>query len=138
MGASAQVAKDTIFFDGVCNLCNGAINFVIDRDERKKYQFAPLQSEAADKHLPDEFKSLNTIVLLTKEGRLYKKSRAALEISKYIGGLWFLLYGFVIVPRFIRDGVYDFIATNRYKWFGKRDTCRMPSPELKERFLESS
>ena len=137
MGAHSTVKKDTIFFDGVCNLCNGAINFVIDRDKKQRFNFSSLQSEAAEKILPNYLNEVDSIILVKKSGKIYCKSNAALEISKSLKGLWPALYAFKILPRFIRDIVYDWIAKNRYKWFGKRDTCRMPSPELKERFLEA-
>jgi len=138
MGAYRQIEKDTIFFDGVCNLCNGAINFVIDRDTSGRYQFASLQSEVASEHLPERYTALDSIVLYKVSGKIYDKSSAALEIAKGLGGGWSLFYVFKIIPKFIRDAIYNWIARNRYKWFGKRATCRMPSPELKERFLEAS
>lgn len=137
MGARSSLSHDTIFFDGVCNLCNGAINFVIDRDKRHYYKFASLQSTVARNKLPNTSQSLDSIVLYKKSGEILYKSNAALEVAKHLRGLWPLLYIFKIVPRVIRDFIYDWIARNRYKWFGKRDTCRMPSPELKERFLEA-
>ncbi|MEP2770862.1 MAG: thiol-disulfide oxidoreductase DCC family protein [Fulvivirga sp.] len=138
MGTRSTLTHDTIFFDGVCNLCNGAINFVIDRDSNKRYKFASLQSEFAQSQLPISTSSIDSIILFKKSGDILYKSNAALEISRNLKGLWPVLYIFKIVPRFIRDFVYDWVAKNRYKWFGKRDTCRMPSPELKERFLEAS
>ncbi|GAA4836252.1 thiol-disulfide oxidoreductase DCC family protein [Algivirga pacifica] len=126
-----------ILFDGVCNLCNGTVNFIIDRDPKGKFQFASLQSEEGEKVLQQNGiaeVSLDSVVLL-KNGQLYKKSTAALHIARELKGAWPLFYGFIIVPRFIRDGVYNWIAKNRYKWFGKSDACRIPTPELKERFL---
>ncbi len=138
MDTHRTVEHDTIFFDGVCNLCNGAINFVIDRDKSHQYKFASLQSDIAQKLIPQSATTLSSIVLYKKSGKILYKSNAALEIAKNLSGLWPALYIFKIVPRFIRDFVYDIIARNRYQWFGKRETCRMPSPELKERFLEAS
>lgn len=138
MGTSGKIKKDLIFFDGVCNLCNGAVNFIIDRDPKHKFQFASLQSAKAKELLPAEAFDTDSIVLLTKEDRLLTKSSAALEIARNLSGLWPLFYIFIILPAFVRDAVYDLIAKNRYKWFGKQDSCRMPTPDLKERFLEAS
>jgi predicted DCC family thiol-disulfide oxidoreductase YuxK len=128
-----------IFFDGVCNLCNGAVNFVIDRDKKGRFKLAALQSEEAKPFLKGaglDKDELSTI-LLYEDGKMYKKSTAALRIARNLDGLWPLLYVFMIVPRFIRDGVYSWIAKNRYKWFGKKDSCRMPTPDLKARFLST-
>ncbi len=139
MGTSSKVDKDAIiFFDGVCNLCNGAINFIIDRDRKGTFKFAPLQSEFAKKRLQqskiDPLK-LDTIVLLEPRGNVSVKSTAALRIARNLSGAWPLLYGFVIIPKFIRDAVYNLIANNRYKWFGRTDQCRVPTPELLNRFI---
>jgi len=138
MGARHTLKKDAIFFDGVCNLCNGTVNFVIKRDSKKRYKFASLQSEIARDILPNGSQNLESIVLLKADGKLLKKSDAALEIARHLKGAWFLLYGFKIIPTFIRNWLYDIVAKNRYKWFGKKDECPMPTPELKERFLETS
>lgn len=126
-----------IFFDGLCNLCNGAVQFAIKRDTKNVFKFASLQSDIAVTELakygvnPNQ---LNSIVLL-EEGKIYQKSTAALRIAKRLTGLWPLLYVFIIVPPFIRDGIYRFIAKNRYKWFGKQESCWVPTPELKSKFL---
>lgn len=126
-----------IFFDGVCNLCNGAVNFVIDRDPKGKFKLAPLQSAiAADYLKKEQLDNLNSIALF-EDGIIYQKSTAALKIAKKLRGAWPLLYTFIIIPPFIRDFVYDFIAKNRYKWFGKQETCRLPTPDIKARFLQS-
>lgn len=132
-------ATATIFFDGVCNLCNSSVNFVIDRDKNRRFSFASLQSEYARSRLagfdvdPADLES----ILLLKGEKLYKKSDAALEIARQLSGGWKWLYAFKIVPAFLRDLVYDLIGKNRYRMFGQSDSCRMPTPELKERFLDS-
>lgn len=128
---------DILLFDGVCNLCNSSVNFIIDRDPKKHFKFAALQSEFGQSKLKElgfnqeEFDSL----VLLSHGKVYRKSSAALRIAKKLNGLWPLLYIFIIIPPFIRHGVYDIIGKNRYKWFGKQDSCRMPTLELKQRFI---
>ena len=127
-----------ILFDGVCNLCSGAVKFVLKRDRKKWFRFAALQSETGRQLL--EFHglprdSMETIVLI--EGNAcFTKSTAVLRIAQHLGGLWPLLAVFRIVPRFVRDAVYDFVARHRYKWFGKKPSCMIPSPEEAARFLE--
>ncbi|MBT6179582.1 MAG: thiol-disulfide oxidoreductase DCC family protein [Deltaproteobacteria bacterium] len=128
--------KPVILFDGVCNLCNSSVNFVIDRDPQGTIYFAPLQSEYARKLLEKHQigMELNTIVLL-EDGKVYDRSTAALRIARLLNGPWPLLYASIVIPRFIRDGVYRWIARNRYRWFGKTQACRVPTPELQARFL---
>jgi len=128
---------DILLFDGVCNLCNSSVNFIIDRDPKKHFKFAALQSEFGQtklKELGFNQEEFDSLVLLSN-GKVYRKSSAALRIAKKLKGLWPLLYIFIIIPPFIRHGVYDIIGKNRYKWFGKQDSCRMPTPELKQRFV---
>ncbi len=131
--------KFIILFDGVCNLCNSSVNFVIDRDKNDKFRFAALQSEEGRAELSkvemnEEY--LDSIVLI-KNGKLYQKSTAALLIAKELSGLWPIMSAFLIIPNFLRNIIYDFIARNRYSWFGKQDECRIPSPELKSKFLDT-
>lgn len=130
-------AEAIVLFDGVCNLCNGFVNWVIDRDPKAKVMFGSLQSEEA-KWLLSKFGEspdyLDSIVAI-KNDKLYKNSRAVLEICLTIGGVYKLMGVFLIVPNFIRDAVYKWVARNRYKWFGKSESCRIPTPELKSRFL---
>ena len=126
-----------ILFDGVCNLCNGFVNFVIDRDPEGKFKFGALQSEEGQKlvhqyHLQDV--PLESVILI-ENGIAYRESSAALRIAKGMKGGWKLFYAFLIVPPFIRNAVYRFIARNRYKWFGKQDTCRIPEPGIMKRFI---
>lgn len=130
-------AQAVIFFDGYCNLCNGAVQFTIERDMQNIFHFASLQSEyAAQKIAPFNIapENLESFILL-EDGKVYLRSAAALRVAKRLNGLWPLLYVFIIVPRFIRDAVYNYIAKNRYKWFGKQEICWVPTPELKSKFL---
>ncbi|MCA0231139.1 MAG: thiol-disulfide oxidoreductase DCC family protein [Bacteroidetes bacterium] len=127
---------DIIFFDGVCNFCNASVNFIIDHDSTRRYRFASLQSELGQKTLQENGYStieLNTILLL-RSGKLYQKSTAALEIARYLKG-WSWLYGFILLPRFIRDAVYGLVARNRYRIFGKSESCRIPTPEERSLFI---
>jgi predicted DCC family thiol-disulfide oxidoreductase YuxK len=127
-----------IFFDGVCNLCNSSVNFIIDRDKNRYFRYSALQSDTAAKYLSNlepNHTDLGTILLL-ENGKVYAKSTAALRIARKLSTLWPLLYVFIIIPPFLRNIIYDFIARNRYKWFGKQETCRIPEPELKSLFLE--
>ncbi|MGM0580412.1 MAG: thiol-disulfide oxidoreductase DCC family protein [Bacteroidota bacterium] len=125
-----------IFFDGVCNLCNGAINFIIDHDNKGYFKFAPLQSAKAEKNIPKSIRENTDSIILLDSDKIYSKSTAALKVAKKLDGLWKAFYVLIIFPKFIRDFVYDFIAKNRYKWFGKRESCRMPTEDIKNRFLE--
>ena len=129
--------QPVILFDGVCNFCNGAVNLVIRRDKKAQIQFAPLQSEKG-RLFARQFgftgEDMKTFIFI-EDGKVYTKSTAALRVCRYLGALWPLLYGFIIVPKFIRNAVYDLVAKNRYKWFGKKDTCMIPTPEVRARFI---
>jgi predicted DCC family thiol-disulfide oxidoreductase YuxK len=130
-------SQPIILFDGICNLCNNAVSFVIKRDKKSVIQFAALQTDPAKKllaqfNLPTQ--SINSVILIEK-GVMYTQSTAVLKICKHLNGLWPLLYGLIIVPTFIRNGTYQWIAKNRYQWFGKKEKCMVPSPELSDRFL---
>lgn len=127
-----------VLFDGVCNLCNGSVRFVIERDPHRHFQFAPLQSETATTligGLANPLAMPDSIVLVD-DGRLYVRSTAALRIARRLRFPWPLLWVFMAVPRPLRDWVYDVIARHRYGWFGKRDTCMVPTKEIRDRFLE--
>ena len=129
--------KSIILFDGVCNLCNGAIQFVITRDRNNKFIFASLQSSSGQDLLLKfglNISDFDSFVLIANQ-QYYTKSTAALKVAQELGGIWQLLYCFIIIPKFIRDGIYDFVSRNRYKWFGKKDQCMLPTPALKEKFL---
>lgn len=132
--------ENVILFDGVCHLCNGIVRFVIRRDPHARFQFAPLQSEAAARYLRrqggEEAGSRLESFLLIQDGQIYEKSSAALRVCKQLNGLWPLLYAFIIVPLPLRNFVYGIIAKNRYRWFGRREQCMMPTPDIRSRFLE--
>ena len=129
--------QSIILFDGVCNFCNSAVNFVIKRDKNNLIQFSPLQTEIAHEllarhKLPTE--DMKSFIFI-EEGKSYTQSTAALRVCRYLTGLWPLLYSLIIVPHFIRDGIYKWIAKNRYKWFGQKNECMIPTPELQAKFL---
>ncbi|HFA49889.1 MAG TPA: thiol-disulfide oxidoreductase DCC family protein [Bacteroidetes bacterium] len=127
-----------ILFDGVCNFCNDTINSIIKLDKKNVFKFAPLQSEMGQRMLEAYNRStedFNSVVLIC-DGNLYTKSDAALQTFKHLGGPWRYLRIFSVVPRPVRNAVYDFIAKNRYKWFGKKEQCMVPTPDIKARFLD--
>lgn len=137
MAKAFPTDKPVLFFDGVCNLCNGYVQFVIDRDPEGRFRFASLQSKAGEQVLRDlqmSEEDLKTVILF-KNGRYYTHSDVALEMARDMGGFWSLGYGLKVIPKFIRDSVYNLIAANRYRWFGKEESCRMPDPDLQSRFL---
>ena len=127
-----------VLFDGVCNLCNGVVKFVIARDPRGRFQFAALQSAAARRVIeghgaPDP---LPDAIVLLEDGRLYTRSTAALRIARQLTFPWPLTAVFLAIPRPLRDWAYGRFASRRYRWFGRRETCMVPSPELRARFIE--
>jgi predicted DCC family thiol-disulfide oxidoreductase YuxK len=127
-----------ILFDGVCNLCNGTVQFLIRRDPRKKFYFASLQSpkgQAEMKRFGLDPEALHSIVVIDGD-RAYQRSAAAIHVAASLGGLWSIFKIFSFVPKFLRDPVYNLIARNRYRLFGKRDECMIPTPEMKSHFLE--
>ena len=136
MGTTIPLNK-IILFDGLCNLCSASVRFVIKRDNKKIFCFASLQSNFGQKTLLgiEIGNSIKTIVLLMDD-KIYLRSDAALEISKDLDGLWPSLYLLKIIPRFVRDAVYNFISQHRYQWFGKTDECWLPSPDLSARFVD--
>ena len=127
-----------VLFDGVCNLCNGSVRFIIKRDPDGVFKYAPLQSEAA-KEILREFGlpsgKLESLILI-EDGKSYVRSVAALRIARRLGGAWPLLGTLTVVPRPVRDWVYCVVAKNRYKWFGRRDECMVPGPGDADRFLD--
>ena len=127
-----------ILFDGVCNLCNASVQFIIKRDPRGYFHFASLQSEAATALLSQYgYRDAPLAsVLLVENGQIYDRSAAALRIARRLSGAWKALTVFTVVPPVIRNAVYNWIARNRYDWFGKRDECMIPTPDLQARFLD--
>ncbi|WP_029209408.1 thiol-disulfide oxidoreductase DCC family protein [Aquimarina agarilytica] len=128
-----------ILFDGVCNLCSGAIQFMIKHDKKRNFRYASLQSELGKELLAErniDPKIIDSIILIDPKKAYYFKSTAALEISKELSGLYPLLRIFLFFPEKMRDPIYDFIAKNRYKWFGKKESCMIPNDEIKSLFLD--
>ena len=126
-----------LLFDGVCNLCNQTVQFIIRHDKKAIFRFASLQSEFAISILKENQlfdNQLNSVVLIY-ENKIYTHSSAPLEVLRLLGGFWQLAYIFKLVPPFFRDAIYRWIARNRYRWFGKEKSCWLPTAELKSRFL---
>lgn len=125
-----------VLFDGVCNFCNATVNWIIRQDREKKFKFAPLQSEFGQQQrakfgLSDDIDS----IVLIDDGQAYTHSTAALRIAKALGGIWSLGYTGILVPRVLRDWFYKLFAANRYRIFGKKDVCTMPTADVRERFV---
>ena len=140
VGASMENQPPLVLFDGVCNLCNGAVNFVIDRDPNAILRFASLQSETGHAAMKAHGATVtdrdpDTMVLI-EDGHVYERSTAALRIARHMRAPYNWLYVFMLVPRALRDVVYKGVARNRYRWFGRTDTCRVPTPALRARFLD--
>lgn len=135
---SSTSKKYIVLFDGVCNLCNSSVQFILKRDKQRKFLFGSLQGKAGQQFLQqfnmpaNEFNSF----ILIENGKAYTRSTGALRMLKHLGGGWKLFYGLIVIPRFIRDALYNLIARNRYKWFGKKETCRVPTPEERSLFLD--
>ena len=130
--------QTSVFFDGVCNLCNRSVNFLISKDKKEVLKFASLQSEYAQNTIPKELlnrENLDTIIVYS-DGQFYDRSNAVLKLCKVLGGGFYVVLIGYLIPRFIRDGLYRFIANNRYRWFGKKLQCRIPTVDLKDRFLD--
>ena len=130
--------QQIVFFDGVCNLCNRSVNFLIKQDKKNVLKFASLQSAYAQNVVPKALlnhEKLDSIIVYT-DGKFYDRSIAVLKLCKILGGLFTVFLIGYLLPRFIRDGLYSFIANNRYRWFGKTEQCRVPTAELKKRFLD--
>ena len=133
-----SINKPVILFDGICIFCNFWVNFAIKHDPKKKLKFAPFQSNAGQLLLSQHniaIESINAVILI-ENGKVFTQSSAAFRVCKYLSGIWKIFYGLLIIPKFLRDFFYNIIARNRYRWFGKKETCMVPTPELKERFLD--
>ena len=126
-----------VLFDGVCNLCNGAVQFLIRRDRNNIFKFAALQSDPAHALLKGYRVKANQFdsIVIVKEGRVYERSDAVLILASALGFPWNLVIAGKVFPRWIRDGIYNFIARNRYRIFGRRESCMVPNAALKEKFL---
>lgn len=126
-----------VLFDGVCNFCNGAVNFVIERDKAGYFKFAPLQSEIGEELTAKQ--GIDTAetdsIVLVEDDKVYTYSDAALRIARKLDGIWSWAYAFIVVPRPIRDFFYKLFAKYRYRLFGRQDACMMPTPEIRARFL---
>lgn len=138
MSAPTAESHPVLLFDGVCNLCNGAVTFIIQRDSNARFRFAALQSDAARSLLKTcgvDAANLPDSMVLIEDGQVFMRSSAALRTAKHLQFPWPLVRVFWIVPKPLRDWMYDFVARHRYRWFGKRDACMLPTPELQARFL---
>lgn len=131
-----ELHQQIIFFDGVCNLCNGFVDFLMSRDLDRHFHFSPLQGETAKRVLPADSRERLHSVVLSSQGQMFEKSDAVLMILPQLGGLWTAFRVFWIIPKFLRDMIYDLVAKNRYFIWGKRETCRLPTPEERKRFLD--
>jgi predicted DCC family thiol-disulfide oxidoreductase YuxK len=132
------MSQPLILFDGVCNLCAWAVRFIIERDPQQRFKFASLQGEIGQRLLQEQglkTDSLDSFVLI-ENGVACSESTAALRVARHLSGAWPLFSVFLVLPRWLRDPIYRFIAKNRYRWFGKQDSCLMPTPELRARFLD--
>ena len=132
------MVSSLILFDGVCNLCSGSVQFVVERDPAGRFQFAPLQSPTAQRVLQEHGATglLPDSIVLVEEGRVFTRSTAALRLARRLPFPWPLVAALIAVPRPVRDGAYSLAARYRYRWFGKLDRCMMPSPALRSRFLD--
>lgn len=134
-----ESSKKIILFDGVCNLCNRSIQFIIKRDKKDEFRFTTLQGDLGRQLLQErniDTAKVDSIILIEPGVAFYTKSTAALKIGDSFGGLWKIVNVLNLIPRQLRDIVYDWIARNRYRWYGKKDACMVPTPELRAKFLD--
>ena len=127
--------KYLVMFDGYCNLCNGAVRFVLERDPRSRFYFAPLDSDIAAHILEAHPVSDRDSLILYHDGKVYDRSSAVLRIAGKLRGLWPVFVVFLALPKILRDALYKWIARNRYRWFGRRETCMVPDVDYSDRFL---
>lgn len=126
-----------VLFDGVCNFCNGSVNFIIERDRAGYFKFAPLQSEIGERYL-EKFeidRAVTDSVILIENERVFTHSTAALKIARKMDGFWSSFYALIVVPKPVRDFFYKLFAKYRYRLFGRQDACMMPTPDIRQRFL---
>ena len=131
--------KKIILFDGVCNLCDSAVQFIIKHDKKDVFRFVALQSDLGQeivKHVGIDTKKVDSIILFEPGVAYYYKSSAAITIAKYLGGIFYFAAILKVLPTKFRNGVYDYIAKNRYKWYGKKESCMIPTKEIQAKFLE--
>ena len=132
--------KDTehplILFDGICNFCDSSVNYIIRHDKAGVFRFAALQSPTGQKNIQQFGLAHIDSIILVYQGKAYTKSSAVLNIAKILGGIHILAYAFVIIPTVIRDWAYGIVATYRYRWFGQKDQCMIPSPDIRQRFID--
>lgn len=129
--------KKVIIFDGICNFCNFWVNFILDRDKKNTFLFSAVQSDSAKtllKKYNRDSEDIDTFILITDKG-CFERSTAGLLVLKELSGLWKFLFALIIIPKIIRDPVYNVIAKNRYKFFGKSEACRIPTPDERDKFL---
>ena len=135
MSGKIEVEKKVILFDGVCGLCNKSVDFLIVRDKGKQFSFSPLQGKFAREYVPEDTENLDTIVYW-ENGRVFRRSSAVLHILTQLGGAWVLLFPFLLIPPTLRDLFYRFVARIRYRVASRQETCRIPTPEEEDRFLD--
>jgi len=132
--------KKIILFDGICNLCNGAVRFIIKRDKKDEFRFATLQGETGQRLVSEreiDTSKVDSIILIEPGVAYYVKSTAAMKIGRSFGGFWKMAYVLNLIPSQLRDIVYDLVAKYRYRWFGQKEECMVPTPELKAKFLDN-
>lgn len=133
----AEIKQPLILFDGMCNLCSSSVQFIIKRDKKKQFYFTSIQSHLGQQiiqYFQLDFTKAESVLLLEKNN-IFIESTAALKIANQLSGFWSILYSFIIIPSFIRNSIYQLIARNRYKWFGKKESCWIPTKEIISRFL---
>ncbi|MGB0404256.1 MAG: thiol-disulfide oxidoreductase DCC family protein [Salibacteraceae bacterium] len=132
------VPRYLILFDGVCNLCEKSVQFVIKRDKKKKFKYASLQSNVGEKILWESNLSNSNFdsFVFVEDGQVFTKSTAAIKVATHLGSYWPVLEVFMLIPKFLRDPIYDFVAKNRFRWYGKKEECWVPTPELKDLFID--
>ena len=135
MNGKIEAEKKVILFDGVCGLCNKSVDFLISRDKGKQFLFSPLQGKFTHECVPEDTENLDTIVYW-ENGTVFRRSSAVLRILTQLGGAWVLLFPFLLIPPFLRDLVYRFVARIRYQVTSRHDTCRIPTPAEEDRFLD--